>query len=85
VTEKVKSSQGILPLALASSGQNLVISNIRGGRKMRSRLHDLGLNPGADIRVIKNDSPGPLIIAVKGDSRLALGRVMANHILVSDS
>ena len=61
----------------------MTISRVRGGKKMRSRLHDLGLNPGASVRVIKNDLPGPLIIAVKDDSRLAVGRGMAHHILVN--
>jgi ferrous iron transport protein A len=75
----------MIPLALVSSDQLVKIVKIQGGRKMKSRLHDLGLNPGADVRIIKNDSPGPLIIAVKEDGRLALGRGMANHILVAES
>ncbi len=50
---------------------------------MRQRLMDLGLNQGARIRIIKNEMPGPLIIAVKKDGRLALGRGMSQKIMVT--
>ena len=73
----------LLPLALSSSGDEIVIVRFRGGKKMRARLQDLGLHPGGSARVIKNERPGPLIIAVKEDSRLAVGRGLAQHILVS--
>jgi Fe2+ transport system protein FeoA len=45
----------------------------------------MGLNIGATIRVLKNDAYGPLIIAVKEDGRLAIGRGMAHHIAVTVS
>jgi ferrous iron transport protein A len=72
-----------MPLGLASGGQRVTVQEIRGGQKLQHRLRDLGLNPGTSIRVLKNDAPGPLIIAVKEDCRLALGRGMAFHILVT--
>ncbi len=50
---------------------------------MRQRLVDMGLNQGAMIKVMKNDISGPLILAVKEDGRVALGRRMAHHILVA--
>ena len=49
-----------------------------------AKLFDLGLTPGADVLVFKNDAPSPLILSVKDDSRLAIGRGMAHKILVSD-
>jgi ferrous iron transport protein A len=75
--------QQAMPLGLVSGGQCVTIQDIRGGYKLQHRLRDLGLNLGASVRVLKNDAPGPLIIAVKEDSRLALGRGMAFHILVT--
>jgi ferrous iron transport protein A len=77
--------QTMMPLGLVSGGQSVTIQDIRGGMKLHQRLRDLGLNRGATVRVIKNDAPGPLILAVKEDSRLALGRGMAFHILVAVS
>ena len=72
-----------MPLSLVAQGETVVIQHIRGGRKMRQRLHDLGMNIGARVRVIKNEMPGPLIVGVKEDSRLAIGRGMSHHISVA--
>ncbi|MCB2209810.1 ferrous iron transport protein A [bacterium] len=72
-----------LPLALVSQGERIIIEGFQGGRKLRQRLLDLGLNQGAKARVIKNEMQGPMIIAVKEDGRLALGRGMSHHIMVS--
>ena len=75
--------QTMMPLGLVPGGQSVTIQDIRGGEKLQHRLRDLGLNRGATVRVMKKDAPGPLILAVKEDSRLALGRGMAFHILVA--
>ncbi len=75
-------SAAAMPLAMAVAGDSVVVQHIRGGKKMRARLFDLGLNINARIRVLKNDPRGPLILAVKEDGRFALGKGMAQHILV---
>ena len=72
-----------MPLSLVSSGKQVKVLQIRGGKKFTARLRDLGLNQNATIRIIKNDLTGPLIIAVKNDGRLAIGRGQAGRILVS--
>ncbi|PID86046.1 MAG: hypothetical protein CSA11_11480 [Chloroflexi bacterium] len=77
------SPSNTLPLSLTPQGETVLIEQIRGGKKMRQRLMDLGLNQGARIRIIKNEMPGPLIIAVKKDGRLALGRGMSQKIMVT--
>ena len=74
-----------IPLSLVSSGMTVKILEVRGGRKLKNRLLHLGLNIGSEIHVIKNDISGPLILAVKEDSRLALGRGMAHQIQVDIS
>jgi ferrous iron transport protein A len=78
-------TQTAVPLSLATRGQTVIIQHIRGGRRLRQRLLDLGLNQGARIRVLKNEMTGPLIVAVKEDGRLALGRSMTHHILVTET
>ena len=75
----------ILPLVSCKSGQTVVIIRTRGGKRISSRFLDLGLNPGVCLRVIRNDFPGPLILALNDESRLALGKGMARHILVKQS
>jgi Fe2+ transport system protein FeoA len=71
----------MMPLAMVTPGEEVRLTAIYGGRRMRKRLADLGLNLGLTVRVIQHDGHGPLILAVK-DSRLALGRGMAHRIMV---
>lgn len=71
----------MMPLAMVAPGDEVRLIAIRGGRRMRKRLAELGLNPGLTVRVVQRDGCGPLILAVK-DSRLALGRGMAHKIMV---
>jgi Fe2+ transport system protein FeoA len=50
--------------------------------RFSKRLNDLGLTPGTKVTVIKSvPFNGPLEVSVRG-SRLAIGRGMANRILV---
>ena len=49
---------------------------------MKQRLLDLGMNPGARVYILKNEMPSPMIVAVKEDGRLALGRGMTQKIIV---
>jgi ferrous iron transport protein A len=55
----------------------------RRGWGFQRRLEDMGLTPGTTIMVVKS-APfhGPIEISVRG-SRLAIGRGMADRILVS--
>jgi Fe2+ transport system protein FeoA len=71
----------MMPLAMVAPGEEVRLTAIRGGRRLRKRLADLGLNLGMTVRVVQRDRHGPLILAVK-DARLALGRGMAHKIMV---
>lgn len=70
-----------MTLNMAAPNQEVRIIAIQGGFKMKQRLADLGLNQGVTIRVVNDSGHGALILAVK-DSRLAIGRGMANKIIV---
>lgn len=72
-----------MPLSMASQGQTVTVAQVNGSHVLRQRLLDLGLNLGARIHVVKNEMTGPLILAVKEDGRLALGRGMTHHVLVT--
>lgn len=74
----------MMPLSLVETGKEVRIQKIQGGRKLATRLRDMGLNLDSEVRIVKNDHNGPLIVAVTDDSRLALGYGMAHRILVSD-
>lgn len=71
-----------MPLSMVTAGETVELVQIREGKRLRKRLADLGLNVGLDIRVVQNCFSGPLILAVKEDARLAIGRGMAHQILV---
>ncbi len=74
--------RSLLPLLLAKTGERVVIKEMTGGTIARARLAAMGLRPGDEIEVIKNDGQGRLILA-RGATRLALGKGIASKILVS--
>jgi ferrous iron transport protein A len=51
------------------------------GHRLEHRLNHMGLVPGARVKVMQNNAPGPVIVAVKG-SRLCLGRGIACKVMV---
>jgi ferrous iron transport protein A len=83
MSQSSKPEPTAVPLSLVTRGETVVIQHINGGGRLRQRLFDLGLNQGAHVRVVQNEMPGPMILAVKEDGRLALGRGMTHHILVT--
>jgi Fe2+ transport system protein FeoA len=70
-----------MTLANSKIGEEVRLVEVQGGKQIRRRLADLGLNMGMTVRVVHGISRGPIILAVK-DSRLAIGRGMAEQIIV---
>ena len=67
-------SQHTVPLIMATPGETVQLVKIRGGRRMRKRLADLGLNIGMSLRIVQRTPHGPMLLAFKYDARLALKR-----------
>ncbi|MBZ0292782.1 MAG: ferrous iron transport protein A [Anaerolineae bacterium] len=78
----VRVSRPTLPLSLVSPGELAQVVEIREKDAVRQRLNEMGLTPGAEIRVVKTDPSGALIIAVRQDTRLAIGQDTARKILI---
>jgi len=78
----LKKRSALMPLAMAKAGEKLLIKEITGGREARARLASMGLRPGDPIEVISNDGEGRIIVGA-GSTRLALGRGIAQKILVT--
>jgi len=74
----------LMLLTMAKEGERVVIREIAGGRKKQARLTDMGLRPGHLIEIINNAGRGRIILA-QGPTRLAIGRGMAEKIMVSIS
>lgn len=72
----------LMPLAMAKPGEKLVITDIMGGSSARERLTSMGLKRGDNLEVINNNGLGRLIVG-HGTTRLALGRGIAQKIMVS--
>ena len=70
----------MMPLTMATPGKELTLIDINGGRGIRSKLYSMGLVPGVKLSVVGANG-GPIMIALN-DTRLALGRGMAQKITV---
>ena len=68
-------------LSQVAQGRSARFVRVTRGRGLAMRLAAMGLVPGAEIKVMRNQYAGPFIVLVSG-TRLILGRGMANHILV---
>ena len=69
------------PLTLIEPGERVRLTGFRGCRHASHRLAELGLTPGVEFEVLRKSNGGPLLLAVR-DSRLALGRRMAQKVMV---
>lgn len=70
-----------LPLAMLGEDEPARVVQVKGSPDMRQHLAELGFVEGAEVKVVSRVS-GDVIVMVKG-ARLAIGRQMANHIMVS--
>lgn len=69
-----------MPLSLAREGEPAVVNKIGGKEETRQFLENLGFVAGSMVTVISKVK-GSLIVNVK-DARVAIGKDMANKILV---
>ena len=70
----------MLPLPMASQGEPVTIKKIGGKQETKKFLETLGFVVGGTITVV-SEINGNMIVNVK-DSRVAIGKDMANKIMV---
>ena len=70
----------MLPLTMANPGEPVTIKKIGGKAEMKKFLETLGFVVGGVVTVVSEIS-GNMIVNVK-DSRVAIGKDMANKIMV---
>ncbi len=70
----------MMPLTMLNAGQTDTIKRVGGKEETRRFLENLGFVAGGAVTVV-SDTGGNLIVNVK-DSRVALGKDMANKIIV---
>lgn len=69
------------PLVMADEGAQVRIVALHGGKGLTTRLTELGLNVGSEVRVVQRQGGGLLV--ARGESRIALGGGMAAKIQVA--
>lgn len=69
-----------MPLSMANVGEALEIKKVGGKEETRQFLEKLGFVTGGIVTVV-SDISGSMIVNVK-DSRVAIGKDMANKIIV---
>ncbi len=70
-----------MPLTMVRAGEPNVIRKVGGREETRRFLENLGFVAGGVVTVV-SEMGGNMIVNVK-DSRVAIGRDMANRIMVS--
>ena len=70
-----------MSLAHIKTGAKVLVENLSAGQRFRHRMAELGIFPGALIKVLRVQHRGPLLIQVAG-SKLMLGQRMAEKIIV---
>ena len=69
-----------MPLSMAHAGARNVIKKVGGREETRKFLEDLGVVVGGAVTVI-SETGGNIIVNIK-ESRVAIGKDMANRIMI---
>ena len=70
----------MMPLSMVKPGETNTIKKVGGNEETRKFLENLGFVTGGEVTVV-SEIEGNLIVNVK-DSRVAIGKDMANRIMV---
>ena len=70
----------MMPLTIAKQGELNVIKKVGGKEETRRFLENLGFVVGGTVTVV-SETAGNMIVNVK-DSRIAIGKDMANKIMI---
>ncbi|MCD6392705.1 MAG: ferrous iron transport protein A [Planctomycetes bacterium] len=70
-----------MPLSMVHTGRTVKLAGINAGYGLKGRLAAMGMVGSVEIIVISNNSPGPLVVNVKG-AKIALGRGIAYKVMV---
>ncbi len=78
----IASQSHTFPLSLAGVGESVEVVEMTGIEAERQRLGEMGLTTGAVLRIVQADATGAMILALRHDARLAVGRSTARKIRV---
>lgn len=75
-------SEKSMPLNSVEMGKSAKIKDVVGGDAVCKKLMEMGLNKGTIIEIMNNDI-GHLVVKL-GETRLVLGRSMAQKVMVRE-
>jgi Fe2+ transport system protein FeoA len=73
-----------MSLSEIEPGKSAVVESILGGKKLRQKLVNLGMIPGAIVQVVRANRMGPMVLYVQG-SQIMIGQGMAKRIYVKQN
>jgi Fe2+ transport system protein FeoA len=71
-----------VPLNDVRAGTTVRIVEVEAGHSLKNRLASMGLLANVQIRVVRNDGAGQIIVNVK-NSKVILGRGMSQKVFVA--
>jgi Fe2+ transport system protein FeoA len=71
-----------VPLNDVRAGTTVRIVEVEAGHGLKNRLASMGLLANVQIRVVRNDGAGQIIVNVK-NSKVILGRGMSHKVFVA--
>lgn len=80
IINKKKKEDEYMPLSMMKTGEPGIIKKVGGKEETRRFLENLGFVEGSEVTVV-SEIGGNMIVNIK-DSRVAIGKDMANKILV---
>jgi ferrous iron transport protein A len=84
IRKAVEEQSQAWPLSTVQTGGKARLVRVDAGRGLNNRLASLGFVPDVEISVVSNGHPGPFVVIIK-DVKMALGRGVANKILVKSA
>lgn len=70
-----------MSLSELKPGKCAIVESILGGKHLRQKLVNLGMIPGSEVRVVRANRMGPMVLDVQG-SQIMIGQGMAKRINV---
>ena len=73
----------IVSLSSLKAGESGIVYDFKGGERLRKKLDSLGIRKGKNIKKVSDMVlRGPITIQIENSSRIAIGRGMAEKIMV---
>lgn len=81
MTAHSQTEGNLFALWRAKAGDSVRVRRFRGGAGMTARLAEMGVLPGAVLKVVRAEHQGPVVVEIRG-GKVIIGHGMAERIIV---